>query len=127
MKRNLNLVREILLRSEGLTWVDAESAVRLKVGEPPLDIPGFSNEEIAYHIRIMTEGGLLLTSGFESNGEWMPDFRGLTWKGHELVDDVRDPKRWKAVMEGAEKYGGAGMEVAWELAKAYMRTHGLPW
>jgi len=125
MKRNLNLVREVLLRVEPLP-VHVGKGVVLKVGEPPFDVPGFGKEEIAYHIRIMTEGGLLSTAGFQSDGETMPDFRGLTWRGHEFLDDIRNPEAWKYTMARIEKYGGAGMTVAWELAKAYMRIHGLP-
>jgi len=125
MKRDLNLVREILLRVEPLPAHFGEG-VSLKVGEPPLDIPGYSNEEIAYHIRIMTQGDLISSAGFQRDGVTIPDFRGLRWQGHEFLDDIRNPEAWKDTMGKIDKYGGAGMSVAWELAKAYMRSKGLP-
>jgi len=58
MKRDLNLVREILLRLEPLS-ATTDHVEPLNIGQPPLDIPGYTDEEIAYHIRIMADGGLI--------------------------------------------------------------------
>ena len=31
----------------------------LDVGEPPLDIPGYTTEQVVHHIRLMADGGLI--------------------------------------------------------------------
>lgn len=123
MKRDLNLVRDILLRLEPLP-AHFDNKVTLKVGEGPLDIPNFTPDEIAYHIRIMAQGDLISHGGIRDDGTF--HYGGLRWMGHEFVDDVRNPEAWDDTMKKMEKYGGAGLSVAWELAKAYLRTHGLP-
>jgi hypothetical protein len=58
MKRDLSLVREILLRLEPLSATPDQPAP-LNAGKPPLDIPDYTDEEIVYHLRIMEDGGLI--------------------------------------------------------------------
>lgn len=126
MKRDINLVREILLRLEPLD-ADGDHPIPLTVGEPPLDIPGYTQEQIAYHIRIMAIGDLITYGGFNPTEPLrISRYMGLRWMGHEFLDDVRDPKTWKDTNDKLQKLGGASLEVAWELAKEYLRTHGLP-
>ncbi|PAY05387.1 hypothetical protein CK489_28775 [Bradyrhizobium sp. UFLA03-84] len=125
MRRDLNLVRDILLALEPL-GVNADNPVPLKIGETPLIFDGHSSEKVAYHVRIMTQGNLINTGGIAADGVTVQNFYGLSWHGHEVVDDVRDPKAWADAMAKMNKYGSFGMSVAWELAKAYMRSHALP-
>jgi hypothetical protein len=131
MKRDLNLVREILLRLEPLS-ANPDQAVTLTIGEPPLDIPSYTNEQIVYHIRIMEEGGLIRYSGgvhtpglgLQGPGSvHIARFGGLTWQGHEFLDDVRNPKTWEATKKAVSKVGDVSLQVAWEIARAYLRTH----
>jgi len=124
MKRDLNLVREILLRLEPLPANFAEP-VPLTIGEPPLDIPDYTNEQIAYHIRIMTEGGFVYHFGLQGQPPLhIPQFGGLTWTGHEFLDDVRDPDTWEATKKKLSKFGGAAsLQIMLEIARAYVRTH----
>jgi hypothetical protein len=125
MRRDLNLVRDILMALEPLS-VHYDKPVSLKIGEAPLTFEGHSLEEVAYHFRIMVQGNLINHGGLSQDGLTIQKYYGLSWHGHEVVDDVRNPKAWADTMTKMNKYGGAGMSVAWELAKAYMRTHGLP-
>ena len=125
MKRDMNLVREILLRLEDAP-ADFDNPVPLTVGEPPLDIPGYTKEQIVYHVRIMAQGDLIQHTGMSGdNGTRIARFGGLRWLGHEFLDDVRNPKAWEETKSRMDKLGGASFQVAWELAKAYLRTHGL--
>src|SRR5947209_4614162 len=105
MKRDLNLVREILLRLEP-TPAHFDNPILIKIGETPLEIPGYTNEEIAYHLRIMAQGDLISHGGIDPDGLSLRNFTGLRWMGHEFVDDVRNPEAWKDTMEKTKKYGG---------------------
>jgi hypothetical protein len=133
MKRDLNLVREILLRLEPLP-ATPDQPVPLDVGKEPLDIPGYTDEQIIYHIRIMEDGGFIsYSSGISQAGAGpplapgvnfrLPRFNGLRWQGHEFLDDVRDPKTWEATRKKFSKVGDVSVQVAWEIARAYLRTH----
>jgi len=55
MKRDLDLVREILLKLEPLP-AHFGNPIPLTVGQQPLVFKDRSTDEIAYHIRIMTQG-----------------------------------------------------------------------
>jgi Hypothetical protein (DUF2513) len=125
MQRDMNLVRELLLRLEPLP-VHFDNPMPLDVGKPPHDIPGYTNEQIAYHMRIMAQGDLIAYSGFSGqDGVHIPRFLGLSWLGHELIDDVRDTETWEDTKKKIGKIGGASFQVIWEIAKAYMRSKGV--
>jgi hypothetical protein len=131
MKRDLNLVREILLRLEPLS-ATPDQPVHIDIGKSPLDIPDYTDEQIVYHLRIMGDGGLIsYSSGIQTPGLGGPSdvrfrmsrFNGLRWQGHEFLDDVRDPKTWEATKKTFSKVGDVSLQVAWEIARAYLRTH----
>jgi hypothetical protein len=123
MKRDINLVREILLRLEPLP-ANFYNPVPLTIGEPPLDIPGYTNEEIVYHFLIMAQGGLIQHSGLQGPGNIrIPRFGGLRWMGHEFLDDVRDPDTWADTKKKMSKVGSVSLQVALEVARAYLRAH----
>jgi hypothetical protein len=88
MKRNVDLVRDILLSVEA-----DHTGIKSKITDQDI---------INHHLHLMIEGGLL--SGQEvSEGQWQ--IYGLTWKGHELVELIRD--RWdtiKRVLNDANCY-----------------------
>ena len=117
MKRDMDLVREMLLALEELP-AHFESPVKLVIGEGPLAIAGRSADEIAYHYRIMTEGGLISTFGIGADGITIEKHTGLRWQGHEFLDDVRDPKAWAAAKDGAKRAGAGSLGFLWEIAKS---------
>jgi len=85
MKRNMELVREILIEME--KW-PADSA-----GE--IQIAGRAPEEITYHLGLMADRGLINAIDASSNGgsAWLP--QGITWEGHEFLDAARSNTVWE--------------------------------
>jgi hypothetical protein len=54
-------------------------------------------------------------------------FAGLTWKGHEFLDDIRDPGVWQKTKERTKGVASVGVGFLWEIAKAEVRAKlGLP-
>ena len=103
VKRDMDLVRRILFEAEELPALDA--------GER-LDIEGYSQEEISYHLKIMAQASLIeaRASRYAGAGYW--EIRGLTWRGHEFLDHARDTSRWKKALELAkEKVGVLSFEA----------------
>src|SRR5215208_2731090 len=108
MKRDMELVRKILLETEqyakGTGWVNIE-------------IPGYSSEDVSYHVKILGEAGLLAAQDLTTHNGfcWMP--RSLTWEGHEFLDAVRNDTVWvKTKNVVKEKGGSVPFEVIKELA-----------
>jgi hypothetical protein len=48
-------------------------------------------------------------------------FSGLSWQGHEFLDNIRNPDVWGRTKEGMKAVGGFGLEIAVQVAKAYAK------
>ena len=103
MKRDMDLVRKILLEVEGVSfeggWID-------------LQIEGYSENEVSYHVLLLAEAGLIEAIDLSTNTSfaWAP--KRLTWNGHEFIEASRDENRWekaKTIMK--EKAGGFVYDV----------------
>ena len=119
MKRDLETVREILMRLEELN-IPVGSAAFLSVFEEPLATAGSSPDSVAYHMRLLMAAGFIdqtKTQGAQDFG-----LRGLTWQGHDFLDSIRDPEIWRQTKEGATKAGGFTIELLADLAKGLIKT-----
>lgn len=109
MKRDMNLVREILLAVEA----------RQSTGAEDLHIEGYSQEEIGYHVYLMGEEGLLDAMNVIGINSPSPKAmaRGLTWQGHDFLEAARNPTMWKKALDTFRKEGVA---LTLEILKAYL-------
>ena len=111
MKRDMDLVRRILLEME--TNV-------LAGGEGDLELEGYDAETIAYHVIIMEEAGLLVAIDISTLDSIAAVPVRLTWAGHEFLESVRDDTMWRNVKTQTEKAGGLVFEVMKTVAGALM-------
>jgi hypothetical protein len=103
MKRDMDLVRQILLALE--SEPDGSTGSELT-------IDGYSDAQVGYHVLIMMEAGLLVgaeTTSFGSGPEAIAS--RLTWEGHEFLDAAREPSRWEQAKKLLGKAGGASFPV----------------
>jgi hypothetical protein len=69
----------------------------------------------------MAEAGLLICEPFRSSTN--PDrfirtfVFDLSWKGHEYLDTIRDPKIWKGTKSALSRIGNWSFGVALDIAK----------
>jgi hypothetical protein len=118
MKRNWDLIREIMLVNEE---------------GPPADIPNavyaFGGPHAREHLDLLVEAGFLAEDRHNTikiGSEEVCRFK-LTWQGYELLDDIRDPEIWRKTKARAKQVTSLGFNFAWELAKAEIRAKlGLP-
>jgi hypothetical protein len=130
MKRDMDLIRSLLLRLEGLGSSDA--ILFFDASEPDIAVDGYSTEQIDYHLSLIWEAGFVET-GIRGSGNTMSGdyaFQRLSWRGHDLVDSVRDPKVWRKTKSYAERAGGwtVGMlgTLAKEVIKQELQKFGMP-
>ena len=110
MKRDMGLIREIILQIEA----DKTSPYN----EVDLEIQDRSGEEISYHVKLLHEAGLIEAEDYGTIGhfEWKP--RCLTWEGHEFLDNARNDKVWnKSLRKIGDTVGTVSMNVFTELLK----------
>ena len=125
MTRDMGLIRELLLKLEGLTVTPGGSAV-ISGQSGDLAIEGRSPDEIDYHLSLIREAGFIDSPGTPRTGLGIT-FRRLSWQGHEFLDDVRDPDIWRKTKERAKTVTTVGLGFVWEIAKAEIKTKlGLP-
>ena len=89
MKRNMDLIREILLHIE---------ENQRDVGPLDVRIKGFLDYEITYHLNLLKEANLVTLSI-----NFVPDSTGIniwvsrmTWDGHEFLEAAKDKNRWES-------------------------------
>lgn len=119
MKREMDLVRAILIAMEEHEHGFAPTALK---------IPGYSEEQIGYHVYLMGQAGLLDVSDVSSLDGASPQAipHSIRWNGHEFLANAREEKNWlqaKKLMKGA---GEASFHI-WQpvLAKIVTQSLGL--
>ncbi|BAK45582.1 DUF2513 domain-containing protein [Eggerthella sp. YY7918] len=88
MKRDMNLVRTLLIEIEG-----ADSQIIFT----DASIDGYTLNDIAFHIELMDSHGLLFGANtqYTSSGRAVnATVEGLSWDGFDYLDAIRSPKVW---------------------------------
>lgn len=106
MRRDMDLIRLILLETEG--------------EEPRPDFTGHTQQQRIYHSTLLIEAGLI--DGFIVNdAEGLPSGtvrRRLTWAGHEFLDAARNDSVWK---KAVEKIKQSGVQVSVSILEELLK------
>lgn len=103
MKRDMDLVRKILLECEAAEDTRQPIAIR---------IDGYADHEISYHVQLMGEAGLLDVVNFSnSRSGSVYEAKRLTWEGHEFLDAARNDTTWNKAKGAVSSVAGVGFEV----------------
>jgi hypothetical protein len=119
MKRDLGLLRELLLKLEALP-MEMYGAETIQPDDPRIAVEGHSEEDVAYHLGLLQERGLIEVS--EAQPMLGITFTRLSWEGHDYLDAVRDPKIWKKTKEVTDEVGSWTFELVKEFAKALIKN-----
>lgn len=123
MKRDMDLIREILLRFEASEKERNDLDVLADLG---------SKNVINAHLKLLEDSGFLdrLDVQMFPNGvTFMMGWR-ITSSGHDFLNSVRDPEIWRKTKTGASKLGAWSIKLLGDLASSYVRAKaqelGLP-
>jgi hypothetical protein len=120
VKRDMDLAREILLDIEKEHGMDGTQYARFS-------LPDRDPDEVGYTVDLLIHAGFVTGSLDRRPHGQLPMVSGLTWEGHELLDNIRDPSVWEKTKEKAKPFLSASLAVLAELAKAEMKRRlGLP-
>ncbi|MGV8040493.1 MAG: DUF2513 domain-containing protein [Thermoanaerobaculaceae bacterium] len=110
MRRNLDLLRTIMLRTE-------ETAPGTNLLELGIEEADFA--ELAHHAELLVEAGLLRAQISYMERSPVPVYvvvERLTWAGHEFLDLARDDERWERVLARvAAGTGATSFEIVRDL------------
>ncbi len=119
----MDLVRQLLLRIEASAPKDQPEKV--------LQAPGYTDEQIVYHVKIMADRGLVVatvaditTKDSGGRKEYAIFALGdLTWEGQDFLDLVRSETVWNKTMEKVKATAGTTtLEMFKEIASGIAKT-----
>jgi hypothetical protein len=107
MKRDMDLVREILMVME-----DHEHGF----APNPFEVPGYTEEVVGYHLALMGEAGLIRAHDVTTHNAATPTAIAsrITWEGHEFLANARNETVWSKVKSIVVAKGGS---VSFEVLK----------
>jgi hypothetical protein len=110
MKRDMDLVREILLVVEGIEpGAEVSKEMLAHLADYPV---------LAEHVRWLERGGIIEASLLEVEGLNYPalfTIYRLTWEGADFLESIRDPEVWRQTKAKLVVKGGA---LTFDLVKA---------
>lgn len=116
MKRDMELVRKIVFAIENYPSGYAPKS---------LIIDDYTDEQISYHVYIMSKAGLVEGLDVTNSNSTSPQAiaRNLTWQGHEFAEAARDDTRWNEAMKIVKEKGGTvTIGVLTQLLSALMKN-----
>ncbi len=118
MKRDLDLVREIMLALETNDDLNGRSRRRYYVGQL-LPFPNRNQDELAYHLMLILDEGWIDGQYNRTSGDF--EVNRLTANGHDFVDSTRSPDVWQKARFAMKAGGTETLKFAWDIAKAIAR------
>jgi hypothetical protein len=98
MKRDMELVRDILLKIEAAKDPTLTDLLPPNATQDDL-------EAVTYNFGLLVGAGFAEGNAYHTmTSENWHDIK-LTWQGHELLEAIRDPEIWRRTKEGAKKVG----------------------
>lgn len=109
MRRDLDLCRQILLLLEETPNCTNETEFRIAGVEP---------EVVSYHVKLLSDAGLIEAIDASDFGglKWIP--LRLTWSGHEFIDATRSDTIWRKAKDKAQSVTGS---LGFEAIKAALQ------
>ena len=114
MKRDINLLRELLIFAE----TNGKSVVGTAIYSDDLELIQ-SRDQLHGHINLLVDAGFMKNPGHTQSTLYLGD---LTTAGYDFLDSVRDPKIWKKTKAVGEKAGGWTIDILSEIAKGLIKT-----
>jgi hypothetical protein len=113
MKRDMDLVRDLLFAIEALDRVR---------GEVQLPYDKYNSEQIYYHVRLLHEAGLAHAVNCSTGMEfcWVPT--SLTWQGHEFLDAARNDEVWNKAKSQIKSVAGS---ISFDILKSLLNKLAL--
>jgi len=114
MKRDMELIRKILLRIEEYPHFPEVSA-----GKPDISMgfDDYEQEDVYYNLKLLSQAGLINTD--HGNTYSYRFVHGLTWQGHEFLDLMKKDTMWNKAKDVMKETGGMAFQV---LMKVLIET-----
>ena len=106
----MELIRGLLLFVEKKT----DNNSYIKEPDPTED---YDEEMIDYHLNLLYKAGFVEAEPVGGGTRWL--IKGLTWEGHDFIDDARNEEVWQKAKERA---GNTLSTISMEALKALLHA-----
>lgn len=116
MRLNHECVRQIML------LIESDISYNQSLGKEELlehpKLQSFTEDEILYAVLRLDEAEFIKCDILPGNNSpiYHLSLNGLTWSGHEFLDNIRDNKVWAFVKQTASKTASASLPILAQLA-----------
>ena len=112
MKLNQDCLRDVLLQVEeaGLAEHISEETLHAK-------LPQYTEDEICYACYMLGDAGYLEIQKRQYIRKASVEVRGMTYKGHGFLDQIREVTVWEKVKARAKKIGAVALPALADIAK----------
>jgi len=124
MKLNPDCVRDVLLSVEKLHQIEQLENGSVIVepvhwGAICADLPKYSRSDVFYTLKTLGDGGLIEIDIQYADGGmvWYCDVSGLTFKGHEFIQQVKDDNCWAKIKRGLDAVRNYSLDAMSAVAK----------
>ena len=109
---NQDCIRDVLLQVEaaGLADFITEETLHAK-------LPGYTEDEICYACYMLGDAGYLEIEKTNYIRHAGVQVRGMTYKGHGFLDQIRDATVWDKVKKRAKALGAVALTALSDIAK----------
>ena len=111
MRRNMILVREILL------YIERQEREGDNRFITEFKLEGFSTPDVEYNLELLVNEGIVGGTGQIVGGRYRAIVHGLTWYGHDFLDSVRDKSVWDRVQDEVTKSGHSAASLTFGVLK----------
>lgn len=119
MKRDMGLIRDLMLRLEALDF-PRNAVLTLSGSDEELAVDGYSQDQISYHLVLIREAGFLQDANYSAVRGGI-SFKAFSWEGHDFLDSVRDPDVWERTQSTMKKAGGFSFDLVKAMAKGFLK------
>jgi hypothetical protein len=127
MKRDMDLIRELMLKLEDLPVGPGDNVHILPANGGLLvedcsvvPVGNYSDHEIEYHLSLIEKAAFIEPTRHGPAVGIM--FRGLSWSGHDFLDSVRSPDVWDKTKQAVSTAGGFTVDLLVFAAKTYLEA-----
>lgn len=125
MKLDYDCVRSILLELEKKPLFDNDLRITpVSVEEIFTALDRYSDGDILYCIETMKDAGLIKANLRYGGGPFIEGYiSGITYKGHELLDSVRDRKIWQRLKQLLSAAGAVTFDIIIDVARDIVKSN----
>ncbi|MEH2517658.1 hypothetical protein V1279_003231 [Bradyrhizobium sp. AZCC 1610] len=119
MKRDLDLVREIMLALENSPQLNGR-AFREGYASEFAKLEGHNDDVLAYHMMLIIDEGWIDGEYRRTSGQFV--LTRITADGHDFLDSTRQPDIWAKAKSIAKSSGAETLRFAWDIAKSIAKA-----